>query len=129
MERKEKLYGIEEVLDKVLFIPKKDGKNHMVDFDGTLINMASDRYKCFKIHGITCYQCGIEGRFFAMERHPENGPQYHFNLYGYNLNGNEVILTKDHMIPISEGGKDHIDNYQTLCFKCNVKKGNIIKVA
>ncbi|MCL2029306.1 MAG: HNH endonuclease, partial [Deltaproteobacteria bacterium] len=35
-----------------------------------------------------------------------------------------AILEVDHIIPRSKGGKDTMDNYQTLCQRCNIGKSN-----
>lgn len=37
-------------------------------------------------------------------------------------------LEVDHIIPVSLGGPDTLDNKQLLCTKCNREKGNAIKI-
>lgn len=46
----------------------------------------------------------------------------HFNVYGIDKEGDNVLLTKDHIYPKSKGGLDNIKNYQVLCEKCNLDK-------
>jgi len=41
--------------------------------------------------------------------------------------GSQEFLELDHVIPISKGGKDEEENYQTLCKKCNVSKKDKIE--
>lgn len=121
--RKE-VYSIDEVKDKVrdvLF--EKDKRNAKVDFDGDLIKGNSQRYQTFFTKGCKCVVCGIEGRYFAKERHLQD-KAYHLNLYAVDDNGTEILMTKDHILPHSKGGADDISNYQTMCKLCNETKGN-----
>lgn len=103
---------------------KVNGKKVMVTIRGEEIHALSDRYKLFFTKGYTCVDCGIVGQYFALERNWNIDQRYHLNLYGIDENGEEVQFTKDHIIPKSLGGKNQLDNYQTMCKCCNNKKGN-----
>lgn len=116
-----KKYGVDEVLRYVDVTAKGVERN----YDGNMVWMHSDRYKCFKLSGIKCVKCGLEGKYFCLERnHGSN--RSHFNLYAVANDGKEILMTKDHIIPKSLGGKDAISNYQTMCALCNVAKGNSV---
>ena len=47
----------------------------------------------------------------------------HFNLYA-ELDGYIVLMTKDHIVPRSKGGKNMLENYQTMCCLCNSAKSD-----
>jgi 5-methylcytosine-specific restriction endonuclease McrA len=129
-ERK-KLCSIREVFDFLgedidRSCNSKDFRKRIVrEFEKDIyVRTNSQRYAVFK-KSLKCSCCGLEGKYFALERTAIANPKsYHFNLYGIDKNGNEVMLTKDHIIPKSCGGTDNIENYQTMCVICNQKKGN-----
>ena len=94
------------------------------------VNMDSDRLECFRRSNI-CVRCGIVGVIFLLNAADRSGKGIkenpHLNLFG--IDGDEFILmTKDHIIPSSKGGRDDITNLQTMCFRCNTWKGNKLDV-
>lgn len=93
------------------------------EFDGDVIKANSQRYQTFKTYGTTCCKCGLKATFFAKEK-PEGAAKWHLNLYGVDKNGEEVLFTKDHIIPKSKGGPSKLSNYQTMCTRCNRAKSD-----
>jgi len=90
--------------------------DHLFELHGhTLRN--SLRYQVYALHGTQCVCCGLKGTVFFLERQRPDDP-FHLNLYGY-FNGQEIMMTKDHIIPRSQGGKNRLDNLQPMCELCN----------
>lgn len=101
-------------------------------FGSDLISMDSARYRVFS-KSVRCVRCGCKGVFYAKERNARydkgantyyaTNNDWHFNLYA-RVNGRDVLMTKDHIIPRTHGGPDTDDNYQTMCSPCNSRKGS-----
>jgi 5-methylcytosine-specific restriction endonuclease McrA len=126
---RKKIYSIAEIeailKEIVLSNLEKEKFQQKVSLDGDTISALSDRYKTFFVKGYTCASCGLQGSYFALERH-ETDKSYHLNLYAV-LNGSqERLMTKDHIIPKSKGGKNSLENYQTMCCVCNRKKADSV---
>lgn len=119
----EKRYGIDEVFDmigeKYLTgnLATEKNKYDMV-VDGFNVRPLSLRYKTFYQKGIKCVCCGKEGTHFKLCGN-ENTNRRHFNLYA----DDGTLITKDHTIPKSRGGRDVVSNMQTMCEPCNKAKG------
>ena len=114
-------YDVNTILDKIIMTDRKE--KHRINLDGDDVNISSLRLQTFKKHGTICKKCGIEGLVFIKQK-TINQNRFHLNLFGFNHRGDLVLMTKDHIKPKSKGGKDHIDNMQTMCTICNGLKGD-----
>lgn len=106
------ILSIDEVLSKI-------GTAHKACFRGFKVKVNTTRLQLFKFKGIDCVSCGLKGAYFAIEQYDDHVSP-HLNLYS----SNNILMTKDHIIPKSKGGGDFLDNLQTLCTNCNNEKGN-----
>lgn len=69
-----------------------------------------------------CVTCGCTMDHFRLE---QNQLGLHFN--GYTSEG--IQLTCDHIIPVSKGGPDTLENVQLMCVICNSNKSNMSQEA
>ena len=124
-----KRYSIDEVFaligEDVLNTPhySKGQKNseNTIQVDGHDVYTHSLRYMTFYQKGCTCVVCGKQGTHFTLDKScGEDNDRYHFNLRA----DDGTLMTRDHILPKSKGGRDHISNMQTMCTVCNRAKGN-----
>jgi len=120
MIRRGRRYIPEEILPLVEF------RNNPVrkELDGDRINFSSLRLQTFATKGVACVRCGIEGEFFIKEKHHQSDKFFTLSLYALDGDNNWILMTKDHIIPKSKGGKDHLDNLNPMCYICNQDKGS-----
>jgi 5-methylcytosine-specific restriction endonuclease McrA len=106
----------EEALNIAELGPKQDRKS--IEVEGFKVYTKSLRYATFYQKGCKCVSCGKEGEYFQLD--PGDSPKRrHFNLY----TADGTLMTKDHILPKKHGGKDIVDNMQTMCVYCNSLKG------
>jgi len=125
-------YPIHNILSNVVIAQRgkktrKKDKRYL-EWNEHKVRMDSLRLKTFANYGTQCVKCGIKGRFFALEKHHINASRdvAHFNLYAFDDRGHEVLMTRDHVIPKSRGGRNFLGNMQPMCCKCNNEKGDRI---
>ena len=125
-----KKYNIEEVFNIIGkdYLTLKNQMSRMYDknadaiVEGYKVRKISLRYMTFYQKGVDCVCCNRKGSYFLLEGDDNNPLRRHFNLY----TEDDVLMTKDHIIPKSKGGKDNVDNMQPMCIICNEKKKNNI---
>ena len=125
---RESTHEIDAVMERYREVMAPEDFNHYYtfrgDFEGHSIKFSSHRLWTFHEKGTACVNCGLEGVFFAKEKHHDGEESFHLNLYALDDAGEEVLLTKDHIVPKSKDGDDHISNYQPMCAPCNEQKAD-----
>lgn len=87
----------------------KDGRAKMPGYD----NFLSKRHKLRKKNNGGTHSYGDWNTLKA---------QYNFTCPCCLKQEPEITLTEDHIIPVSKGGSDNIENIQPLCRSCNSRK-------
>lgn len=118
-----KTYQVKPIRTKIIFAeytPEQvfSANEFIVDGQTYTVKLTSHKIPCFR-KSMTCVCCGLTGEVFCLESFGQ-GP--HFNLYAVK-DGKRILITKDHIVPKSAGGKNTLDNFQTMCFPCNHLKG------
>ena len=94
---------------------------NQIKVDGYDVYTRSLRYMTFYQKGCKCCVCGKEGTHFTLDPSGDGSDtRRHFNLRA----DDGTLMTRDHIIPKSRGGREHISNMQTMCVDCNRAKGN-----
>lgn len=120
MIRKGRKYTSEEILPLVEFRNNPSRK----ELDGDRINFSSLRLQTFAAKGTACVRCGIEGEWFIKEKHHPSDKFFTLSFYAVDGFGKEILMTKDHIIPKSKGGRDQLSNLNPMCYICNQDKGS-----
>ena len=118
--RKNKAGVISQVIESQRFVPRESVGRAWRDSDVTTqaaIQIAANQAK----HKF--YESNAAGS------HGEAEWQRVLDRYGRrclrcDVSEADIPLTKDHVVPLSEGGTDYASNLQPLCRSCNSWKGN-----
>jgi 5-methylcytosine-specific restriction endonuclease McrA len=98
--------------------------NDTILLSGFKVKVSNLRLRTFaRPGGTVCASCGLEGKWFVVEVRGKDS-NAGLQLYGLNAKGESIRLTLDHVIARSRGGRNRLDNTQTLCEPCNALKAD-----
>ena len=106
-----------DIILRILELNKKP----YITIKGYNIKRNVQTYKLFQKQR-RCVKCTRSVYYAVLENCSNSETQGHFKFYS----SDRVLMTKDHIIPRSKGGSNTMDNYQTMCHHCNLRKGDKI---
>lgn len=110
--------SLQEILDmlgeKKITVTGEDGESYIV-------KGSSLRLLTFKETGTLCPMCNAQATHWEITW--DSNPNPHINLVGED----DLLFTHDHIIPLSQGGDDNLENTHTMCSPCNWFLGNKTK--
>jgi hypothetical protein len=91
---------------------------------GRLVSACSGTalFKSLQGQPIVCWECGCTADRWVADGE-SGGRQPVLNLFAMR-HGRLVMMTRDHIIPRSLGGKDLVENLRPACSPCNGKRGS-----
>ena len=113
---------VETTLEKIKQIIDEGGDS--LRLNGVDVHINRKKLRAFAEKGYHCVSCGAKASYMAIEKHSIEGNRWIFHLYITTDNCKERLLTRDHIYPISKGGKGDITNIQPMCSVCNAKKSD-----
>lgn len=120
-------YGMvapETVFSRLVGSGSTTGQYQNWNLCGVDAQVTPKRLRTFKDQ-LSCVCCGREGNVFLVERHRNDNSTQYLNLYSISASG-MVLMTVDHILPDSMGGRYDSANFQTMCRLCNQAKQNMM---
>lgn len=118
--RKAMWYGTLPVADFLASINPHQNRDSQIKIPNTpfRVHVSTTKTRVFAASPV-CFQCGLVPSIAAIEQ--EAGNVFSVNLYGES-NGEGIMFTADHILPVALGGIRAPWNLRTACKTCNIAR-------